>query len=139
MSVIINRGYNLRVVCSLNGERCSAVESFFERQNPCPSVGERGEFQCILVSLGTAVDEEELVVVVARCLTESFGEFHLQFVYHGVAVEAEFAELLREFLHIMLVAMAYADYGMSAVEVEIFLSVLVPYLASFTSYYINVI
>ena len=35
-------------------------------------------------------------------------------------------------------AVAYADNGMSAIEVEIFLTLVVPYLAALTFYNINI-
>ena len=58
VAVGIDGGDNLRVVGHLNGQRGTAVESLGSGEHTGASVLERGEFQCVLIGLGTAVDEE---------------------------------------------------------------------------------
>lgn len=48
----------------------------------------------ILISLGTAVDEKQLVVIVAADLAESLGQLLLQAVDDAVGVEAEPARVV---------------------------------------------
>jgi hypothetical protein len=91
-----------------------------------------GQFERILVGFGARVDEEELVVVVARGFAQTFGELHLeQLVDNRVAVEAQLLQLCGHHLHVVGMAMADADNRMTPVEVKILLPFVVPYMAAF--------
>ena len=46
--------------------------------------------------------------------------------------------MLREFLNVVRVAVANADDGMTAIKVEVRLTLIVPYVATFAAYYIDV-
>ena len=91
---------------------------------------EGGQFQRILVGFCSRVNEEELVVVVTTDRAELFGKFHLQRVLDGIGVEHEFAGLLLHGLQVTWMAVTNGDHGMSTIEVEIFLSLVVPHIAS---------
>ena len=67
MTISVDRSDNLRIVRYLNGKRSTTMEGFLYREHASSAVGERSQLQCILVSFGTRVDEEELIVVVATC------------------------------------------------------------------------
>ena len=56
---------NLRVVRCFHGERRASVESLLTREDARATVVERSQLQGVLVGLGTAVDEKQLIVVVA--------------------------------------------------------------------------
>ena len=69
VTVVIDGCDDFRIVRHLHSQRGSSVESLLTREHTGASIGERGEFQGILVGLGTAVDQKQLVVVVAADLT----------------------------------------------------------------------
>ena len=102
------------------------MEGVARRQHARPAVVEAGQLECILIGLGAAVDEEELVVVVAADLTQSLGQLLLQAVDDAVGIEAKLIELLRNALCIVGMAVADADDGVATVEVEILLPLVVP-------------
>ena len=68
VAVVVDGGDDLWIVRHLHSQTCTAMESLLAREHPCPAVSKRCQFQGILVGLGTAIDEEQLVVVVARDL-----------------------------------------------------------------------
>ena len=68
MSAVVDGRYDLRVVCHLHRQRCATVERLLCRQHARAAGLERGELQRVLVGLGTRVDEEQLIVVVAARL-----------------------------------------------------------------------
>ena len=86
---------------------------------------ERGELQGVFVGLGARVAEEEPVVVISRDAAQPVGEFDLQRVLHRVGVEAQPADLLRDGLDVVGLCVADRDDGMTAVEVEVFGTLLV--------------
>ena len=65
MAVGIDGSNNLGIGGSLNGQRGAAMEGLLGREHTSAAVVERGQFQCVLVGLGTGVDEEQLIVLVA--------------------------------------------------------------------------
>ena len=66
------------------------------------------------------------------------GQLLLQRVDHGVGVEAQRGRLPAQGLHVVRVGMAYGNDGMSAVEVEVFGAVVIPHMAAFSFYYVDV-
>ena len=130
MSVVVDGCHDARIVGSLHGERGPAVKGFASRQHTLAPRVERGELQGIFVGLGSGVDEKELIVGITAEAAQTFGELFLQTVDHGVGIEAQRLQLLLEFLHVVRMAVTDADDGMPAVEVEIFLSFVVPHMAT---------
>lgn len=130
--------YNLRIVGGFYGKRGASVERLLGRKHARASRFKRSQLQRVLVSLGSAVDQEQLIVVVTAQFAESFGKLTLKVVDYRVAVKAESIELLCEFLYIMRMAVANAYNGMTAVKVEILLSLVVPNRTATTFYYVNV-
>ena len=107
------------------------MKGLLGREHARAAIGKRGELQRVLVGLGAAVDQEQLVVVVARDAAQALGQLHLQLVHHGVGVEAQLADLFRNLLDIVRVGVPDADHGMSAIEVQILLPFVIPYLTTF--------
>ena len=101
VAVGVDGGDNLRIVGHLYGETCAPVEGLLGREHARAAIGKRGQLQCVLVGLGTAVDEKQLVVVVARDAAQSLGQLHLQLVHHGVRVEPQLADLFCDLLDIV--------------------------------------
>ena len=99
---------------------------------------EAGQLERILISLGTAVDEKQLVVIVAADLAESLGQLLLQAVDDAVGVEAELRELFAYAFRIVRMAMADADDGMATIEVEILLAFVVPNVSTFAAHDVDV-
>ena len=114
------------------------MESLLYRKHAGFSVGEGSQLQGILVCLGTRVDEEELIIFITAYLAQTLSEFHLQLVDDRVGIETQVVQLVGEHLHIVRMAMTDADNGMPAIEVEIFLTFVVPYLAALSFYNINI-
>jgi len=138
MTIVIDRCDNLWIVGYLYGEGCSAVESLLQGENTGSTIVEGSQLQGILVSLGTRVDEEELIILITACLAQTLGELYLQLVDNGVGVEAQVVELLGEHLHVVRMTVTDADNGMTAIEVEVFLTLVVPYVTALTFYYIDI-
>jgi len=138
MTIVIDRCDNLWIVGYLYGEGCSAVESLLQGENTGSAIVEGSQLQGILVSLGTGIDEEELIILITACLAQTLGEFYLQLVDDGVGVEAQVVELLGKHLHVVRMTVTDADNGMTAIEVEVFLAFVVPYVTALTFYYIDI-
>ena len=130
VSVVVDGSDNLRVVRHLYGKTGASVESLFCRQHSCASVGKRSQFQRILVSFSPAVDEKQLVVVISADASQPFSQFSLKFVDNRIGVESQFAHLLGYLLNIVWMRMTNADDGMTAIQVQVLLPLVVPYLAS---------
>ena len=133
VAVGIDGRNDLRIRRHFYGQRCAAVESFLEREDARPAVVERREFQCVLVRLSTAVDEEKAIVFVSASFAQSLRELPLQGILNGVAVEAECLQLLCHCLDVVWMAVTYADDGMSAIKVQVLLSLTVPDGATFAT------
>ena len=114
------------------------MECLLSREHSGASVGERSQLQRVLIGLGSAIDEEQLVVVVAADAPEPFSQFHLQFVLHGVAIEPQQVGLFRQFFDIMRVAVADRDNGVATIEVEILLPFVVPHVAALALHDVHV-
>ena len=138
VSAGIDRGDDFRVVRHLHGQGCASVEGLGEADDACPPVVEGGQLQRILVGFRAAVDEEQLIVVVAARLAQPFGQLHLQFVDDRVGVEAQHGHLLADHLHIVRMGMADGDDGMAAVEVEVLGALVVPDVAAFAPHDVDV-
>ena len=83
MVVVVQRSHNLRVVGYLDSQRRTAMERLLARQDACSlRILERCQLQRILVGLGTAVNQEQLVVLITANLTQSLGQLLLQLVNH---------------------------------------------------------
>ena len=106
------------------------MKSLFCRQHTGSSIVERCQFQGVLVCLGTRVDEEQLIVVIPRSLAQSCGKFLLKWVLHGVTVKAQLVQLLGHCLDIVRVAVSDTDDSMTAIQVKVFLPLLIPHMAA---------
>ena len=126
VAIIVDGGYNLGVVGGLDGQRCTAMEGFLERQHTGAAIAERCQLEGVFVGLGTAVDEEQLVVVVAADASQPAGQLGLQRVDHGVGVEPDALQLLRHPLDVVRMRVSYRDDSVPAVEVEVLLTLVVP-------------
>ena len=101
------------------------MESMAKRDDLLLASVERSELERILVCLGTRVDEEELEIVVAAHLAQLLSELHLKRVLDGIAIETELGSLLLHCLQITRMTVTDRDYGMTSVEVEILLTLVV--------------
>ena len=129
MTVIIDWSNDLGVVGSLYCQGRAAMKGFFGGKYARAAVIEGCELESILIGLGTRVDKKQTVVFVSANLAQSLGQLALQGVDDGVAIKAQLIQLARNGLHVMRMAMPYANDGVAAIEVEIFLPIGVPYAA----------
>ena len=138
MLVGIDGGDDFRIVRHLYSQGGTSVEGLVEADEARPSVVEGGQFQRVLVGFGAAVDEEQLIVVVAADLAQAFGQLLLQLVDDRVGVEAQRGHLLADHLHVVRVGMADGDDGVAAIEVKVFSALFVPYVAAFAPHDVDV-
>ena len=108
------------------------MEGVLEGDHPLLPIMERGQFQGILISLRTGVDQEKRIVIIAAGFTQLIGQLLLQAVDHGVGIETEVAHLLRNGFHVGGMAMPYGDHGMTAIKVEVLIALLVPNVTTFS-------
>ena len=94
---------------------------------------ERCQFQGVLVSFCTTVDEEQTVVVVTREGTETARQFLLQGIDDAIGIEAQLCGLLCKCFDIMRMAVPDADDGMTAIEVEVLLAFVIPNVATLSA------
>ena len=117
MAVIVDGCDNLRIVGNLDSQRGAAVEGFPGRQHARAAIAKRCQLQRILVGLGTAVDEEQLIVIVAAHLAKALGQLLLKLVNNRVGVEPDLLQLFSHFPDVVGVRVADGDDGMTAVQV----------------------
>ena len=121
---------NLWIVGNLNGKRCAAMESLFKSYHTLFSVLERREFERILICLGTGVYKEKTVILVTAYSAQLFSNTLLQGVDDGIGVETKRCNLTAYHVDIAGMGMTNGDDGMSAIEVEILVALVVPHLAA---------
>ena len=92
-----------------------------------------GELQGVLVGLRTAVDEEQAIVLIAAGVPQPFGQLALEFVDHGIAVEAQLSHLAAHGLHVVGMCVTDGDDGVAAIEVEVLRSLFVPNATAFAT------
>ena len=91
---------------------------------------ERSKLQGILVGLGAGIVQEKAVVGIAGGFAELVCKLLLQRILNAVGVESYAVELVLKCFHITRMAVSHGDDGMAAVEVQVFLSLVVPDVAS---------
>ena len=129
---------DFRIVGGFHCQRRAAMECFLCRKYAFAAGVERSQLHGVLVGLGSAVDQEQLIVVVTASFAQTCGELLLQGVDNRVGVEAQTVELTLESLDVMRMAVADAYHRVTAVEVEIVLTFVVPDGASAAFYYVYV-
>ena len=135
MSVGIDGGNNLGIVGCLNSQRGTAVKSLLQGKHTGTTIVEGRELQCILVSLSTRVDKEQTIVLIAASLTQALCKLLLQRVLYRVAIEAQLSHLAADSLYIMWMSVTNADYGVSAIQVQILLSLTIPHMTTLATFY----
>ena len=101
----VDRRLDFGVVGGGHSSRSAAVECLVECQNFAAAGGERCQLHGVLVGFGARVGQEELVIIVARNLTEEVGQPLLQRVFDRVAVEWQTGHLLAHSLDIARMGM----------------------------------
>ena len=110
------------------------MEGLLTRQYTGIAGFEGRQLQGVLIGFGARVNQEQLVIVVTTDLTQSLCQLHLQLINYRVGVEADLTELFGYLLQIVGVRVSDADHSMSAIEVKIFLTFVIPYLATLALY-----
>ena len=104
----------------------AAMEAAMESYHTALAGMERGEFESILIALCTGVVKEKGVILVARDTAQTLCQLLLERVLNRIGVEANLAELVREHLHIVWMSVTDTDHGVTAIEVKVFLTLIVP-------------
>ena len=138
VTVLVDGRNDFRVLRDFNGKRGAAVECFLGREDAGAAVVKRSQLQRILVGLGSAVDKKQLIVGVAGDAAEPFGKVALQGVDDRVGVESELFQLTADFMDVVRMGVADADDGMTAIEIEVFLPLVVPHVAALSAHNIDV-
>lgn len=102
----VEGGIDLRVVGHGHGTTCATVETMTECDDLAAPRVERGEFQTVLISLGTAVADKETVVGEATQLSNLLCESRLEGIDDAIGVEGYVVELVGNRLYVARVAMA---------------------------------
>ena len=123
-----------RVVGCGHGTAGAAVECLADGQDFLASGVERCSLECILVSFGSAVAEEEGMACVTALFSEIAGQLHLQGVLHGIGVETKLCQLLLHHLYIDGMAVSDGNDCVASVKVQVLCAFLVPYIASSAAY-----
>ena len=126
----VERGVDFRIVGDGNSSAGTAVEAVAESDDLATTSMERREFEAVLVGLGSAVADEEAIFREPAQLANLLGESRLEGIDDAIGIEGDVVELVGYRLYVARVAVTYGDYGMTAVEVEVFISLVVPYLAA---------
>lgn len=130
MTIGIDRCDDLWIGSCLDSKGGTSVEGLLSTEHTGTTIVEGCKFEGVLVGLSTTVDEEELIILVARCLAETLCQLDLQWVLDRIAIETQLVELLGHLLYIVWMAMSDGDHCVSAIEVKILLTFIVPYLAA---------
>ena len=128
--ILVDRCNDLRIIRHTHGSRRTAMEGMTQGQHPLFAIVERCQLQGILVGLCTGVDQKERILVIATRLAQFVGQGLLQTVDDRVGVEAQLAHLLRDRLHIGRMAMTYGNHGMTTIQVQVLVSLLVPHMTT---------
>ena len=119
---------DFRVVRSCYRARSTAVKRASKRHHAGFAGVEGGQLQRILIGLSPRVAQKQRVILVARYLTQLVGQLRLNRNLHRVGVETDVLQLLRQALYVVRVAMADRNNGVAAVEIQVFLALVVPQL-----------
>ena len=114
------------------------MERLSEREDLSFACVERCNLQRILIRLRTTVAKEKSIVIIPADLSQTCGKILLQRILDCIGIESEIAKLLRDHLHIMRMAMAHRNHGMTSVEVGINLAILIPKCCVQALYRLNV-
>ena len=94
------------------------MEALRDRKNLVAPRRFDGHAQCVLVGLGTRVDEKDAVEPFRRNTRQAFGSLGPDVQRHGVALEQQLAALLLDRGNQPGVPVAERRHGMAAVEVQ---------------------
>ena len=124
----VEGSHDFGVVGGRHRARGTAVKRAFKCHHAGFAGVEGGQLQRILVGLGPRVAQKQRVIVVARHLAQLVRQLRLNRNLHRVGVEADVLQLLGEALHVVRVAVADGNNGVAAVEIQVFLALVVPQL-----------
>src|SRR5574344_1714017 len=130
----IDRGDDFGIVRDFHSQRRAPVKSFICRKYARTPRLERGQFQTVFIGLGTTIYQEQLIVIISAYRSQTFGKLSLKRIYHRIGIKSKTLNLLRHHLHIMRMTMPDADYGMTTIKIQIFLTFVVPNFAARTFY-----
>ena len=111
----VEGGIDLRVVGHGHSATCATVETMTECDDLATPSVERGEFQAVLISLGTAIADKETVVGEATQLSNLLRESRLEWVDDAVRVEGYVVELVGNRFYVARVAMADGYHRMATI------------------------
>ena len=122
----IERGADLGIVRRGHGAGRAAVEGAAEGQNLGAAGLEGRQLEGVLIGLGSAVAQEQVIAVIAADPAQFGRQGILEAVLHGIGVEPQLLELLLDGRYILRMAVPDADHRMTAVQVQVFLAVFIP-------------
>src|SRR5580692_9220605 len=89
-----------------------------------------GQLERVLIGLRAAVTKEKLVVGTPRNLTQFRRQFLLQRDADRIGIEPNLVQLLGDTLYIMRMRMTDGDHSMTAIKIQVLLSLLIPYIGT---------
>ena len=124
--VRVEGGDDRRIVRQRHGARSAPVEAAAEGDDAVPAGLEGRQFGGVLVGFRAAVVQEEGVILVTADLADAACQLLLQGIADAVGVEADLVELRLQRLDVMRVGVPHGNDGVAAVQVEVFLSLVIP-------------
>ena len=124
----VERRDDFRVIRGRYRARGAAVKRAPKCNHADFSGVEGRQLQRILVGLGPRVAQKQRVILIARHLAQLVRQLRLKGNLHRVGVEADVLQLLGEALHVVRVAVADGNNGVATVEIQVFLTLVIPQL-----------
>ena len=129
---------DLGVVRYADGTAGASMESSAKGEDLGSARMEGSQFEGVLVGFGPAVAEEKMILGIAADLSQFLGQGVLEAILDRVGIEAQLGNLLGDGLYIMRMAVANTDDGVSAIKVQVLLTLSVPQFGATTAYGLNV-
>ena len=107
------------------------MESAPERDDPVFAGVERGQFQRVLIGLGSRVAEEQGIFRIARQFPDLLRKLLLERFADTVRIKAQLAKLLSDSLDIPRMAMPHGDDGMAPIKFKVLSPLVVPNSGAF--------
>ena len=110
------------------------MECFRKSHDLLPAIVKGSQLQGILIGLSSRIAKEELIVFPAGDLSQFGGQLLLEGDADGIGIEPYFIQLVGEAADVVRMGMADGYYCMTTVQVQVLLTLLVPYVRAFGFY-----
>ena len=99
------------------------MEGFAKHEQSAAASGKRCQLYGIFICFRARVAEKQLIIGIARHLSQYVGQTLLKRVDHRVGVKPRRGHLTAHRINVAGMSVTYGDHGMTSVEIEIFCAV----------------